>query len=104
MTRAKEILESKNYTVKTLNLPAENKIPDDADLIIIAGPVQPITENEQKLLREYLAGGGSLIVMEDPLIVTDFGDQADPLAKLLLDDWGISINNDVVSISTAQTP
>ncbi|HQV94275.1 MAG TPA: hypothetical protein PLF41_07405, partial [Anaerolineales bacterium] len=58
--------------------------------------VQPITENEQKLLRAYLAGGGSLLVMEDPLIATDFGDQADPLAELLLEDWGISINNDIV--------
>ncbi len=96
MTRAKEIVESKNYTVNTLNLPAENKIPEDADLIIIAGPVQPITKNEQKLLRDFLAGGGSLIVMEDPLIVTDFGDQADPLAELLLEDWGIAINNDIV--------
>lgn len=96
MTRAVEILRSKNYTVNTLNLPAENKIPEDADLIIIAGPVQPITENEQKLLRAYLASGGSLLVMEDPLIATDFGDQADPLAELLLEDWGISINNDIV--------
>jgi ABC-type uncharacterized transport system involved in gliding motility auxiliary subunit len=96
MTRAREILESKNYTVNTLNLVAENKIPEDADLIIIAGPIQPITDVEGELLRSYLTDGGSLLVMEDPLIVTDFGDQNDPLAGLLLEDWGISINNDIV--------
>ena len=65
MTRAKSTLESKNYGVKTLNLLAENKIPDDASTIVIAGPIKPVSENEVKLLKDYLANGGSLIVMED---------------------------------------
>lgn len=95
-TRAKATLESKNYLVRTINLLAENKVPDDADLIVIAGPLQPVTDNEVKLLRGYLDNGGALLVMEDPLAVTDFGDKADPLAKMLSDDWGIALNNDVV--------
>src|SRR5215210_1438318 len=55
MSRAKATLESKNYTVKTLNLLAENQIPEDASLIVIAGPLQPISEDEVKLLKDYLA-------------------------------------------------
>src|SRR5215212_3969201 len=35
ITRAKATPESKNYTVKPLNLLSENKIPDDASLIVI---------------------------------------------------------------------
>lgn len=96
MTRVKATLESKNYVVKTLSLLAENKIPEDADLIVIAGPIQPVSQNEVKLLRDYLNNGGSLLIMEDSLAVTDFGDAADPLADMLVEDWGISINNDVV--------
>ncbi len=42
-TRARTVLESKNYTVKSLNLLAENKIPADALSIIIDGPTQPIS-------------------------------------------------------------
>jgi ABC-type uncharacterized transport system involved in gliding motility auxiliary subunit len=61
MTRAKATLESKNYTVKTLNLIAENQIPEDATVIVIAGPIQPVTEDEVKLLSDYLANGGSSI-------------------------------------------
>jgi ABC-type uncharacterized transport system involved in gliding motility auxiliary subunit len=34
--------------------------------------------------------------MEDPIILTEFGDSADPLAKYLTSDWGITLNNDVV--------
>jgi ABC-type uncharacterized transport system involved in gliding motility auxiliary subunit len=96
MTRAKTTLESKNYTVKTLNLLAENQIPEDASLIVIAGPLQPVSEDEVNLLREYLANGGSLIVMEDPTALTEFGENSDPLAEMLAQDWGITLNNDIV--------
>ena len=96
MTRAKSTLESKNYTVKTLNLLSENKIPDDASTIVIAGPTKPVSENEVKLFKDYLAKGGSLIVMEDPTPLTQFGDAPDPLADMLAKDWGITLDNDIV--------
>jgi ABC-type uncharacterized transport system involved in gliding motility auxiliary subunit len=96
MTRAKSTLESKNYTVKPLNLLAENQIPEDASLIVIAGPLQPVSEEEVNLLKEYLASGGSLIIMEDPTALTEFGDASDPLADMLAQDWGITLNNDIV--------
>ena len=96
MTRVKSTLESKNYTVNTLNLLVENQIPEDASLIVIAGPLQPISVDEATLLKEYLASGGSLIVMEDPLALTEFGDSNDPLAAMLSEDWGITYNNDIV--------
>lgn len=96
MTRAKATLESKNYTVQTLNLLAENQIPEDASLIVIAGPLQPVSDDEVNLLKDYLANGGSLIVMEDPTALTEFGDADDPLADMLVQDWGITFNNDIV--------
>ena len=96
ITRAKGTLESKNYTVKTLNLLVDNQIPEDASAIVIAGPLHPVSQNEVDLLKEYLTNGGSLIVMEDPTGLTEFGDEADPLAEMLATDWGITLNNDIV--------
>jgi ABC-type uncharacterized transport system involved in gliding motility auxiliary subunit len=96
MMRARETLESKNYTVKTLNLPAENQIPEDASVIVVAGPTKPVSEDEVNLLGEYLEGGGSLVIMEDPTALTDFGDADDPLADMLEKDWGITFNDDIV--------
>ncbi len=96
MTRAKTTLESKNYTVKTLNLLAQNQIPADANVIVIAGPLKPVSEEEVKLLKGYLDKGGSLIVMEDPTPLTQFGDAPDPLADMLVKDWGITFDNDIV--------
>jgi ABC-type uncharacterized transport system involved in gliding motility auxiliary subunit len=96
MTRAKATLESKNYIVKPLNLIAENQIPEDATAIVIAGPLQPVTADEVSLMNDYLDNGGSLIVMEDPTSLTEFGDAKDPLADMLNENWGITFNDDIV--------
>jgi len=95
-TRVKQVLESKNYVVNTLNLQAENAIPDDARAIIVAGPLVPLSENSVNLLRGYLDNGGSLMVLANPVPLTQFGDQEDFLAEYLASDWGITLNNDIV--------
>ena len=96
MTRAVSTLESKNYSVKPLNLLVDNRIPEDASVIVIAGPKKPLSEDEVKLLMEFLDKGGSLIVMEDPTVLTQFGEEGDLLAEQLSKDWGINFDNNVV--------
>jgi ABC-type uncharacterized transport system involved in gliding motility auxiliary subunit len=93
---AKSTLESKNYTVSGLNLLSTNSIPEDALAVIIAGPMKPLSDSEVSLLKDYVSAGGSLVVMEDPTFVTEFGDSPDPLAKYLTSDWGITLNGDIV--------
>ena len=93
---AKATLESKNYTVKSLNLLSTNSIPEDALTIIIGGPMKPLADSEVALLKKYVEAGGSLVVMEDPTVVTEFGDFPDPLAEYLTSDWGITLNDDIV--------
>ncbi|MFH1523457.1 MAG: GldG family protein [Chloroflexota bacterium] len=95
-TRAKSVLESKNYTVQALNLLAQNSIPEDALAVIISGPTKPISAEEMTLLKDYVAKGGSLIVLEDPTIESNIGTSYDPLVDYLTTTWGISLNNDVV--------
>jgi ABC-type uncharacterized transport system involved in gliding motility auxiliary subunit len=96
MTRALSTLESKNYTVKPLNLLIDNKIPEEARVIVIGGPLKPVSDEEVKLLKDFLDKGGALIVMEDPTPLTQFGDAKDPLSDMLAQDWGITFNNDIV--------
>lgn len=102
MSRARETLENKNYTVKTLNLLAENRIPEDAKVVIVAGPMLPLTSAEVGLLNKYAQQGGALIIMEDPVPFTDFGEATDPLAESLERDWGIRLRNDFV-VDTANS-
>jgi ABC-type uncharacterized transport system involved in gliding motility auxiliary subunit len=95
-TRVRQVLESKNYVVKTLNLQAENAIPEDARVVVVAGPLVPLTENSVALIQEFLNNGGSLLLLANPVPLTQFGDQSDLLAEYLSSDWGITLNNDIV--------
>ncbi|MEJ5223493.1 MAG: GldG family protein [Anaerolineales bacterium] len=89
-------LRNKNYIVQPLNLLAQGSIPEDARVIVIAGPLTPVTQTEVDLIDAFLKKGGSLIVMQDPLPATQFGEQPDPLGAYLSATWGITYNNDIV--------
>ncbi len=103
-TTAKSALEAKNYTVQSLNLIAQNKIPDNATVIVIAGPTQPISAAEQTLLQDYVSKGGALVVMEEPAPLTQFGNSPDPLAAYLATTWGITFDNDIVIDTNTSQP
>jgi len=99
----KRLLESKNYTVATLNLIAGNQIPADAQAVVVAGPQQPLTREEVDLLQGFLEGGGGLLVLAEPTLLADSGEAEDPLAAYLAEDWGIVLGDDmVVDLSSAQ--
>lgn len=58
----KVMLENNRYTVKTLPLIQATKVPEDADVVVIAGPVQGFQEFELAALEDYLKRGGSLFL------------------------------------------
>lgn len=100
-------LSAKNYTVQSLNLLAQNQIPADAKVIIVAGPLQPVSAQETALLANYLSHGGALVVMEEPTYFMQSGNTTtattDPLADYLATTWGITLDNDLV-IDPQQNP
>ncbi len=95
-SQLKAALEAKNYTVSPLNLLSTNQIPSDASVIVIAGPMKPLSDSEVSLLDDYINNGGSMVVMEEPIVVTDFSDSPDPLANDLFQNYGIALGNDIV--------
>lgn len=95
LTEAAGSLRKKNYTVNPLNLQGLGSVPQDAKVVIVAGPLVPLAESEVQALETYLNNGGSLIVMYEPHPLTRFGDTPDPLADLLM-KRGITLNNDFV--------
>jgi len=57
-------LEKRNREVKALKFaPLDPKVPDDASLVVIAGPTQPFTPPGVKALREYMNRDGKLLVL-----------------------------------------
>jgi len=85
---AKAGLEKDNYTLKTLNLVQENKIPDDASVVVMAGPTSEPFPNELELIDGFLNKGGSVAIFLDPppaASLTDF-----------MKKWSIDVGNNIV--------
>jgi ABC-type uncharacterized transport system involved in gliding motility auxiliary subunit len=87
-------LTSDNFSVDKVVLAQQTAVPADADVLIIAGPKTDFLAPEVDMLKAYLARGGKILMMLDPVIKPD---QPQPTAlQALLKDWGIEAGNDVV--------
>jgi ABC-type uncharacterized transport system involved in gliding motility auxiliary subunit len=87
-------LTSSNFVVEKLVLAQTTEVPADADVLVIAGPRTDFLGPEIDVLKAYLARGGKLLVMLDPVLKPD---QPQPVQlQALLKDWGIDAPNDIV--------
>jgi len=89
-----QALTSDNFVVDKLVLAQQTAVPADADVLIIAGPKTDLLPPEIDMLKAYLAKGGKLFVMLDPVLKP--GAPQFPALEGLLKDWGIQADNDVV--------
>lgn len=84
-----ENLDRENLDVRKFNIGAEGKgIPEDAEVLIIAGPTQRISAPEIEVLRDYLNKGGRVFALLDAVNDSGLGP--------LLEEWGVRLLNDVV--------
>jgi ABC-type uncharacterized transport system len=64
--RARDGLRDNLFRVAELDLLRSGGIPEDAAVLVLAGPRQALAEQEGAILRDYLARGGRLLVLIDP--------------------------------------
>jgi ABC-type uncharacterized transport system involved in gliding motility auxiliary subunit len=84
----KSAVEKENFRVKSLNLLTEPRIPEDAALVVIAGPQKRLLGGEIDLLREYIQHKGQVLVLIEPLADGGLGD--------LLKAYGLSLTGDII--------
>ena len=89
-----EALERDNLAVETVVLAQTGAVPDDATVLVIAGPETDVLPAEADLLREWLDGGGKLLLLLDPPETA--GEPGAPNLVALAADWGMEIGTDVV--------
>jgi ABC-type uncharacterized transport system involved in gliding motility auxiliary subunit len=85
MSQAVTALESKSFSIEPLNLAEKSQVPEDAAVIIAAGPKRALFDTEVQALRDYLNRGGNLLLMIDP--------NTDPKLDSLLSEWGVKLDN-----------
>src|SRR5687767_4719411 len=88
-----EALKRDNYTFDSLVLIPQKSVPDDATIVVIAGPTTDFFPPELDALKAYVAKGGKLLVLLDPPARAG---ATTPLLTQFLADWGINAGNDVV--------
>lgn len=88
----KTYLENNNFVVKTLDLLTAPKIPDDAAMLIEAGPKNDITINESDMLESYISKGGKVVFMFDYLA----NDPSFDNFNKLLSKYNVSVDYDRV--------
>ncbi len=63
---AQQHIEKQNYQTAETVLMQEGSVPQDAKILIIAGPQTDLMEPELDAIQKYLKRGGSLFVLLDP--------------------------------------
>jgi ABC-type uncharacterized transport system involved in gliding motility auxiliary subunit len=87
-SNAKAGLEKDNYVVKSINLVQENKIPDDASVLVMPGPTSEPFPNELELVTGFLDKGGSAAIFLDPPPGASLND--------FMKKWSIDVGNNLV--------
>jgi gliding motility-associatede transport system auxiliary component len=82
-------LKKNNYLVNELkDLAASPKIPDDCSALVVSGPRVALLEPEIKAIKDYLAKGGRVLVMDDF--------QADRTTAKLYEGYSVKAEDDIV--------
>jgi ABC-type uncharacterized transport system involved in gliding motility auxiliary subunit len=94
ISQASSGLSREGFTTETLNL-VTTEIPEDASVIVVAGPQRPFLPGETDKLTSYLDEGGKLLLMLNP--------QTDTNLSPLLQEWGVELGDDVVVDRLSET-
>lgn len=86
--QAATALGEKGFTVEPLDLSTTPTVPEDASVVIVAGPATEFFDAEVEALRSYLDQGGSVMLLIDP--------RTSPNLDSLLDAWGVTLDNRIV--------
>jgi ABC-type uncharacterized transport system involved in gliding motility auxiliary subunit len=86
--QAAEALRNENYKIEKLLLAAKSDVPEDADVVVIAGATRLMLDEELDALDRYMKRGGAVLALIDPRVRTDL---VTTLAK-----WGVELGDDIV--------
>ncbi|MGH7951172.1 MAG: GldG family protein [Limisphaerales bacterium] len=85
------ILGENYIATEPLQLIGDKAVPDDCNLLIIAGPQMALSENELEKISQYLDQGGRLFVL-----FNYFSLKHPTGLEPILARWGVNVGNDVV--------
>ncbi len=85
---AKVKLEGQNYRVSAISLLEAPPTPETCEVVVLASPQADLLPGELDRLAQYVAAGGGLLALLDPLVA--------PLTAADMARYGVAVGNDVV--------
>jgi ABC-type uncharacterized transport system involved in gliding motility auxiliary subunit len=82
-------LQNNRFEVSEISLLETAKVPDDASVLIIAGPKYELKQEEIRFIEDYLNKGGALLVMLDAMTPTG-------VINNMLQKYGVVYNDDIL--------
>ena len=84
----KVALENEGYTVRKLVLSPDTAVPDDTNVLIIAGAQRSLLPHETQAIDHYLKQEGHALFLLSPRVT--------PELSTYLTNWGVQVGNDVI--------
>ena len=78
-----------NYNLSKLELFQADSVPEDASLVLLAGPAKSLLQREVNALNVFLSGGGSLLLLIEPR-VSDSG------LEQFIAGLGVKLQDDII--------
>jgi ABC-2 type transport system permease protein len=94
MLDAANMLRTNAWEVSQLPLLQQNRVPEDAGVLVFANPAADLDEAEAGMLIDYLSGGGSVLLLLDPTASTQSADM--PFFEAIAGFYGLGITNNYV--------
>lgn len=93
-------LKRDNFRIAPLEILKNRKIPDDCDVLIVAGPTKPFVTEELNIIRDYLENRGRLLLMLEPAVAPNVSTGF----KTLMAEYGVVVRDDVVVYTKMNMP
>lgn len=86
------LLRQNYIQVEKLTLLSTNVVPLDCNLLVIAGPVTPIPDEELKKIEAYLEQGGRMLALFNALSLN----RGDTGLERILEKWNIGVTSNII--------
>ena len=83
-------IEKENIEIESLSLLTNEAVPEDAQMLLIYGPLSDISEDEKNKITDYMDQGGQVVYLRG------YTDQETPNLDSILEEYGISLAEGIV--------
>ncbi len=87
-----DLIKNDGYDTKGINLLSSDKVPDDAECLIVVGPKRDLAPDETGKINDYLNKGGKAMFLFDPVVPNENMSEFEKV----ISDYGVALNYDRV--------